>query len=647
VKSEKGGLGEVPGRTVGFIALLFTFHFSPFTQLVAAQQPDTLQPILPGQQPLLPGDTARVPFDSTAFPAEPIPGGARQDSLRPRNDSSRTQRYLALEKLKETKVLTAPPLEPPAPEPPFGRVVLTRDSIEWAHASTLSDLLQRVPGVYLWRGGWLGQPEYPNFQARGATSAEYWLDGVPYLAAGADSVGVDPAIFPLSMLDRVEIERWPGLLRVRLYTRNLDRLAPRSRIAVSRGAASFARYQASLERKTRSGLGFAIAGDNLSVPGIENIRAKYSNTAFFLQGTYVHSPRWGILLQGFRTRPDRDPVLSSTTDTLSRGLPGARRMDWQFRSFWRADSSGLGPRADLILARTTASDSVTPNQTINSAGLVASLRRSGYALGASAFYRSRWTSTDLRATAGWAPIGGAALSGEAAYQRHDGGRSSTWVGLRGGIRLPLGLEASASLRGGSVVAAPSVLTDPAQTLRDWQLLAGWERSWIALEGGLTHTAAYQPLSYQPYPQIPLIAPSVATDWLTARGRLTPLQWLSLEAWVSDPRKPTPDGIPPRHVLASGTIRSNFLRLFPSGTLNLELRLAVEHWNAGVIGRDAVGDPITLPSATYFRSLVQVALGSFQFFWDRANLTAKENPYVPGLPIVGRPSEFGMRWTFAN
>jgi hypothetical protein len=389
-----------------------------------------------------------------------------------------------------------------------------------------------------------------------------------------------------------------------------------------------------------------IAGDNLSVPTLEGVRSRYSNTSFFLQGSYLPSPRWGLLLQGLRSRPDRDPTLAAA-DTLSRGLPGSRRMDWELRAMWRSDTSGLGPRADLVLGRTTASDSVTPNQTINSAGVVASLRRPAYSLGGSAFYRSRWTSADLRATAGWAPIGGAALSGEAAYQRHDGGRSSNWVGLRGGVRLPLGLNASASLRAGKVVAAPALLTDPAQTLRDWQVSAGWERHWFALEGGLAHTAAYQPLSYQPYAQIPLIASSGPTDWLTARARLTPLPWISFEGWVSDPRKPTPEGLPPRHFLGSGTIRTKFLRVFPSGTLDLELRLTVEHWSNGVLGRDPFGAPVAVSSATYLRSLVQVALGSFQFFWDRANLTAKENPYVPGLPITGRPSEFGVRWTFAN
>ncbi len=629
------------------LALLLAARLAPLAAVLRAQQPDSLKPLLPGQDTTARADTTRAPGDTAGRRPMTAADSARLDSLRARRDSTPTQRYLALERLKETTVPVAPPLGEPGPGPPLSRLVFTRDSMDWGQAATLSDLLQRVPGVFLWRGGWLGQPEYANYEGRGATSVEYWLDGVPYLAAGVDSVGVDPSIFALSLLDRVEIERWPGLLRVRMYTRNLDRLAPRTRIAVSRGQEDFARYQGSLERRTRSGLGYTLAGDNLSVPVIQGFRPRYENTAFFVQGSYVPSPRWGVLLQGLRTRPDRDAMLDANGDTLSRGILNGRRMDWQLRGMWRADTSEFGARADLVLARTTASDSVTPSQTVNSAGVVFSLRRAAYSAGASAFYRSRWTSTDLRLTGGWAPTAGAALSGEAGYQRHDGGRSSSWVGLRAGTRLPLGLEAAASLRAGKVVAAPALATDAAQTVRDWQLSVAWRHPWAEVEGGLAHTAAYAPLAFQPYAAIPVIAPSAATDWLTARARLTPLPWISLEGWVSDPRKPTPEGLPPRHFLGSGTIRTKFLRLFPSGTLDVELRLAVEHWSDGTSGLDAFGNPVPLPAATYLRSLVQVALGSFQFFWDRSNLTTTENGYVPGLPIAGRPSEFGVRWTFAN
>ncbi len=68
-----------------------------------------------------------------------------------------------------------------------------------------------MPGSYLWRTGWLGTASLPNYHGRGAASVEYFLDGLPYVAVGPDSVAVDPSIFALSLLERVEIEPWPGV----------------------------------------------------------------------------------------------------------------------------------------------------------------------------------------------------------------------------------------------------------------------------------------------------------------------------------------------------------------------------------------------------------------------------------------------------
>ena len=88
------------------------------------------------------------------------------------------------------------------PRPALTRIVFTRDSIEWGHAATVGDLLTQVPGVFLWRGGYIGRPEPVSFQGRAGASAEYYLDGVPYVAAGVDSVvafwsAVGPAPMPV------------------------------------------------------------------------------------------------------------------------------------------------------------------------------------------------------------------------------------------------------------------------------------------------------------------------------------------------------------------------------------------------------------------------------------------------------------------
>jgi hypothetical protein len=109
----------------------------------------------------------------------------------------------------------------------------------------------------------------------------------------------------------------------------------------------------------------------------------------------------------------------------------------------------------------------------------------------------------------------------------------------------------------------------------------------------------------------------------------------------------PDGIPPTHSVGSATIRSKFLRKFPSGIFDLKLRLAVESWGTGVIGHDALGAPVTLRGATFVRSLIQFALGGFSVYWDRVNLTSTRLGHVPGFEIPAFASNFGVRWEFLN
>jgi hypothetical protein len=221
-----------------------TFHFSPFPLEASAQILD----------------------DTLA-----------QDSLA-QDTVDYTARFLEAQQQVGVRAPVLPPLELPGPRPALTRTVFTRDSIEWGHAITVGDLLTQIPGVFLWRGGFVGRPEPLNYQARGASSVEYYLDGLPYVAAGVDSIAVDPALFSISFLERIEVERWPGLLRIHLFTRRHDRLAPRSRIAIARGDGDFARYEGSLERRFPNGLGFAVAADYLNSPTASGTSSSYSNT---------------------------------------------------------------------------------------------------------------------------------------------------------------------------------------------------------------------------------------------------------------------------------------------------------------------------------------------------------------------------------
>ncbi|MBA3761525.1 MAG: Plug domain-containing protein, partial [Gemmatimonadales bacterium] len=104
---------------------------------------------------------------------------------------STTERYLREQLQQNVRAPVLPLLGVEGPRPPLTRIVITRDSIEWGHAATVGDLLTQVPGVFLWRGGYIGRPEPVSFQGRGSASAEYYLDGIPYVPAGLDSIGVD------------------------------------------------------------------------------------------------------------------------------------------------------------------------------------------------------------------------------------------------------------------------------------------------------------------------------------------------------------------------------------------------------------------------------------------------------------------------
>ncbi len=559
-----------------------------------------------------------------------------------------TARLLAVQKEERVRVPTLTAMGAPGPRPPLTLVVFNRDSIEWGHAATVGDLVGQIPGVFLWRGGFTGRPEPVNFQARGATSAEYYLDGLPYVAAGVDSIGVDPALFSLSFLDRIEVERWPGLLRVKLFTRKHDRLAPRSRIAIARGDRNFARYEAGLENRFRSGFGFALAGDYLSSPTVNVVSSGYSNTQVWAQGGYIPSARFGLQAQLIRSRPLRRAfVISDVTaaDTLGPAFK-ATRTDAQVRLSLRSRDDGLGPGVDLVYAR-SAWDGSGIDQQINQVGGYASYRTPTFSIGGSAFHRTRWTTLDTRATVGWTPAPFFSASGEAVHQRHDGERSSDYVMFTGGLHPVPGLSLTGSARIGKLVAAPSIAADTAQELRDYEATLAWERSRLGVRLQWSRTSAFSPFGYAEFPRVVSLAPSPEVDWLTVGVRVAPLSWITLESWYSDPRKGTVDGMPPTHSLTAATLRSKFLRKFRSGIFDLKLRLSMETWGQGTIGRNESGEPIPLRGATFFRSLVEFQLQSFTVYWDRGNLTATKLTYVPGFRIPSYGSNFGVRWEFAN
>ncbi len=562
---------------------------------------------------------------------------------------NQTTRYLEVQEEGTTLVPVMPHIGTSVLQPPGTRFVFDRDSIEWLHGLTLGDLLSQIPGTYLWRGGWYGRTESLVYRGRGATSAEYYLDGAPFLPAGIDSVGVDPAIISLSAIERVEVERLPDRLRVQLFTRRNDRLAPRSRIAITTGDADIARYEGALERRFPSGFGFGLAADYFSSPTIAVQTSRYTNTGAWIQGSYIPNNQFGMHYQIFRTGPNRRPFVVTSplgNDTLSLGYD-AVRTDAQFRVSLRRQTAGVGPALDVLYNRTSW-DGGAVDQHLHQVGGIGTLRGPTTSLSGSAWYRSRWTPFEGRGSAAWTPAAGLSGSIEAVYQHHEGGRASRWGLARAGVEPLPGFALTGTARVGREVAAPSILSDTSQALRNYELTAGLRRPRIGVEVSYTRTSAFAPVAAAEFITVPTIAEIPASEWFTLSVRLLPMRWLTLESWFSDPRRVTGiEGLPPTHSITRGTVRSKFLRTFPSGAFDLKLQLSMESWGTGVIGRNAVGTPITLKGATMFRGLVQFQIQRFSFFWDRGNLAGSALGYVPGFRMPSYGTAFGVRWEFIN
>jgi len=604
----------------------------------------------------------------------------RADSVRRADTTDYTALFLKSQADAKQLIPTAPRIGAASLLPFRTRIVLDRDSIIWHGAETVSDLLTRVPGVYLLRGGWAGRPELPAYQAHGVGAVSYVLDGMPYFSLGQDSLGVDPSVLPLSFIDRVEIDRLPGHLVVWLFTRHNDRNAPYSRIGIASGDLHIERYQGQLEKRSAKGPGITLAFDRLGVPAAKGATGEYSNTQAWIRLDYVRSTHAGAELQFFRNGPDRDSIMGNGA-VLSETRHGSR-VDLIARTYYAPGSNGLGPRIDLLASRSRYVDEVEQDTTftikdklapaapespgtvigadttvstanhhrgISQLGAIASYRVPLASVDGSLFWRSTWTPLEARVRGGVSPLAPLTLSVEGVFQRHDASRTSTWLTTRGGLALPLGFSASAVWRKGKAVDLPAVLDNPSQDVDDRSVSLAWRGRLADLEGTFTTNAGFQPAGYAQYPALARIAPTSRTDWLTLSGRISPRQWLSVSGWYNTPRTGHPEGQPPKHLLLNGTIQSKFLPTYKSGIFNLKMQLSLEHWGAGVLGeaRDSAATKLTLPAATFFRAYLGLQIGSFTAYWDLYNMRGTDKFYVPGLPVEKFGQTFGVRWEFAN
>lgn len=191
-----------------------------------------------------------------ACAAVAVPPAAAGAQVRPRPDTVRTTRdtvaipipppadTLAADSAarRDTVVVPRDTIKPPiasAPLPTERDVgpayVWDRDALFASGAHTLLDLLENVPGVSGQRVGWLLPPETAAYN--GAFGRiRVFLDGVELAAIIPRTGGVfDLSTIELWPLERVQVERGAGELRVHLRSWRVQRTTPDTRTDVATG----------------------------------------------------------------------------------------------------------------------------------------------------------------------------------------------------------------------------------------------------------------------------------------------------------------------------------------------------------------------------------------------------------------------------
>ncbi len=533
---------------------------------------------------------------------------------------------------------------PTGPLPPGTRYVFTRDSMLWSSAITLADLLGSIPGVYIARGGFLGQPEFVMYGGRGPAGVEvYWDDFLMY-PVGADTVYVDLGRISLSYLQRVDVEVLPALLRVFLVSERHDRIETRSVFRIMSGAFSSAEFMGMFQKRWPSGLGLNLVGDFVASEGEPASNRNDQTLDMWAKFEWLPSQRYGASYQIRRQRHERD---LRPGEGIPEGVPArdGARTDFLFKFFAATGEDRMGLRFEGGLGSTAwTGDSITGEQRMRQAFARLRYARPTWHAQVRARMGDQRISDEIEARVGWRPLDGLVLSGYGRSTTHSGDRNAHAAGASAGLyRGPFSLVGQIS--SAEVVQAPAIADDSAQAVTDQSLSLGLETGRLGGHIGLVRRDVFLPFAPPDFIGLPEFGISEAADYVVADLRVEPLHSLVLDAWYSHPRTKPPDLQPPQHGRAALTLRSKFWRTFRSGAFDLMLRYAIEYWSRGTAGMDESGEPILLPGLTYHEFFIQFELAGFVAFWNLRNARNVQAQYVPFLPYPRNAQTFGVTWQF--
>jgi hypothetical protein len=597
---------------------------------------------LAAQQP-----PARAPAADTTRPAPGAPSDSAAKSPEAPGDTVAVPDSLS----PDSFLPRLPPLgSPPGPMPQAARYVFDRDFLWFSGALTLGELLEHVPGAFLVRAGWFGRPEVIQYAGQGATSIEVFWDGFALDPLGGDSTGFDLSSINLGLLQRVEVEVLPSVLRVYLFSDDQAVRRPRTETAFATGDANTNTYRIRYLNRWKSGTGLGLGVNYLGSSGAVTSPGRSSDLTLWAKGSWVPTPQLGVDYQVVSVSLNRDTfAVAGPGGTVGAPRRRTHRTDVFVRGFVASRPDGMGLRFDALAGSSTFDDTLPglARKELQGAGIL-SFRAAHWSGELTARLRDGSTPLELELRTAVSPVSPLTVSAYARRRTHLLARRSLDAGLQAEFRPWRALTLHGAVRVRDAVAAPAIATDTAQRVTDLVGGVTLQTRLADLDLSIARHGTYAAPVYGSFGDLGLAYPDLPVRTVTAAFALRPTPYLTVSGWYREPLDPVTSAYePPHHSRLWAEFRTRLLPILRRGAFDFVAEFGMEGWSHGAVGIDSAGATIPLPGATVLDGRLELRLVNAAIYWTVRNMRGEHYDLVPGVLMPRVLQRYGVRWEFTN
>jgi hypothetical protein len=533
------------------------------------------------------------------------------------------------------------------------------DSYTWDRAAlfntgglTLFDVLDRVPGLTVYRSGWIASPQYATYFGNAARVRIFW-DGAEMLAIGnSTSSPLDLASVPIWSIQEMRLERGADEVRIYIQTWNVTRTTTQSRVDIVTGDLGTKLLRAYFGTRFQNGMGLQGGG---TVWGTINNPATGGGTAsdILLRFGWARGA-WSADIYADRQNGTRDAQIVTHDQGLSPGIPGqngSRTMAYLRLGLNQPDSGRWW--AQLLLNSQQVNQQTGsiqafayfPRDTLrviqNGTQLIAAGGLNAGSLSLSGSARQRWlpagNSNEFTARIGL-PSRFISLSAFADYSADSGGITdvgvkitpTSWLAFEGDV----GYRTADSANGGNGISGR--VAAGVRLGRAWIQVGALQRDATVVPGLVAYDTNY----------VSAVSPRATGEFASIHGKL--VDDVGVNAWVV--RMNTGGNyLPQMQSRAEVYLDTDWLSHFPSGHFGLKASFGHAYRSDVIFPTQGLTAPnvVALNSNVLFTNIEVRILDATLYFTANWALTPRPYLLVPQYLQEDQIYTYGVRWSFWN